>query len=755
MYADVALTGRPAHFENYSRTLDRYYEVYAYPTAPRQFAATFSDVTERKVAENELSRRNAVLRGANRIFEAALTCDTEQKLGQVCLEVAQQITASTIGFIGELKDNGLQDLAVSNPDWNACQIENSQGHRGPIDGFKVHGLYGRVLQDNRSLISNDPPHHPDSIGLPPGHPPLTAFLGVPLLRDGTTIGMIAVANREGGYSLAEQHDLEALTPAIVEALGRKRAEEALRKAHAELENRVQVRTAELRTSMQLVAAERLRFRQVLDQLPAYLVLLTPSREIKLANRFFEDRFGQTNGRRCYEYLFHRQAPCESCVLPDVLASRRLHQHQGTGSDGRVYDIYSFPFTDIDGSDLVMEVGLDITQRHAAEQALRQRSAQLHELASKLTLAEQRERRRLAEILHDHLQQLLVGARFRMSALHHAPEPSLRQVSLEVDDLIAQSIEVSRSLTGELSPPILHEAGLVPALEWLALWMQEKHHLAVELKADAQATPQTEDLKVLLFQSVRELLFNAVKHAKVNKATVQVQRHAQHLRVVVSDEGCGFDVASLTSRAVDKGGFGLFSIRERMGFLGGHLEIDSHPGRGSRFTLVAPIRKSDLTPSPWDLPLAAVTKTTASAAPPPPGAAPRRVRVLLVDDHIVVRQGLARLLQEEPDFEIVGEASDGASAVELARQLHPDVVTMDLNMPGMNGIEATKRLLAEWPHLRVIGLSMFDQRQRAAEMLKAGAVNFLPKSGPAADLLLAIRAAARPSPIATPSTTRKA
>jgi len=245
--------------------------------------------------------------------------------------------------------------------------------------------------------------------------------------------------------------------------------------------------------------------------------------------------------------------------------------------------------------------------------------------------------------------------------------------------------------------------------------------------------------VLLFQSVRELLFNAVKHAKVQKARVDVQRADEHVRIVVSDEGRGFDPARLAGRVVDKGGFGLFSIRERMGFLGGRLEIESAPGRGSRFTLVAPLKPTvarevlPLSPTPT------VTKAAdAGRQARPAGGTGRRIRVLLVDDHLVVRQGLARLLAEEADFEVVGEASDGPAALDLARKFQPDVVTMDLNMPGMNGVEATRRLLVDLPRVKVIGLSMFEERERAAEMQAAGAVDYLAKSGPVNELVAAIR-----------------
>ncbi len=191
------------------------------------------DITERKQAEKKISHQIAITDGINRIFHEALAADTEEDLGRTCLAVAEELTQSKFGFIGEIGSDGfLHDIAISDPGWELCEMYGKAGHCRPLGDFKIHGLYGRVLLDGKSLLSNNPAEHPDSIGTPFGHPNLNAFLGVPLILDGRTIGMIALGNRDGGYSQADMEALEALSHGVVEVFARKRAEEALRESEA-------------------------------------------------------------------------------------------------------------------------------------------------------------------------------------------------------------------------------------------------------------------------------------------------------------------------------------------------------------------------------------------------------------------------------------------------------------------------------------------------------------------------------------------
>lgn len=251
-----------------------------------------------------------------------------------------------------------------------------------------------------------------------------------------------------------------------------------------------------------------------------------------------------------------------------------------------------------GKEVLQAVVRDVTgRREAALQlqeanaVLEQRTAQLRELAAELTQAEDRERRRLAQILHDELQQLLVGARFGLSVIRQQAqaEAMLREIE-RVDALLGESVRTSRLLTNELAPPLLYDCGLTEALLWLVGQVREKYGLQVSL--DTPGAPvriERETVRLLLFQAVQELLFNVVKHAEVKNAAVRMdQPDAGHVRVVVTDQGAGFDVRLLSARRSSGGGFGLFSIRERIGLIGGRMDVESAPGKGSRFTLTVPL-----------------------------------------------------------------------------------------------------------------------------------------------------------------------
>ena len=236
-----------------------------------------------------------------------------------------------------------------------------------------------------------------------------------------------------------------------------------------------------------------------------------------------------------------------------------------------------------------ELRKEINERQKAEEKLLIYQRQLRSLASELSLAEERLRRRIATNIHDHIGQNLAISKIKLESLAQSiSSPELGKSLNDIVELIARIIESTRSLTFELSPPVLYELGFEAAMEWLVRQMREQHGLSTEFKGDGQSKPLDNNVRVLLFQAVRELLVNIAKHAHARNVTVSTRMVGGEIQVNVEDDGVGFDVSLAGSHGYKTGGFGLFSIRERLGHIGGHLNVESKRGVGTRVTLVAPI-----------------------------------------------------------------------------------------------------------------------------------------------------------------------
>ena len=398
--------------------------------------------------------------------------------------------------------------------------------------------------------------------------------------------------------------------------------------------------------------------------------------------------------------------------------------------------------------------LDITESKQAQEHLQRWSKELQQavnvktlelvqsqkrlraLTAELNLTEQRERKRLATDLHDYLAQLLVVIRMKLrQAVPLVPAEKAAGLLKDADQALTQALDYTRSLVAQLAPPTLNEFGLLQSVVWLASQMRQ-HGLSVEVRPAAEALFLPEDQAILLFQSVRELLYNVLKHSRAKEATVSlaITQHSE-LEVTVQDRGCGLDVSTLELQSTGPSRFGLFSLKERMATMGGRVSIDSAVGRGTRITLLMPYwpaRSSDEPPSAEPPTQSHGRESVPSLRrpeligqdPAPNGTA--RIRVLLVDDHAMVRQGLRSVLESYDDIEIVGEAADGKQSLDLVERVRPSVVVMDLNMPTMNGIDATAIIKSRYPDILILGLSVNAGDDNQTAMIKAGASALLTK-----------------------------
>jgi signal transduction histidine kinase/CheY-like chemotaxis protein len=365
-------------------------------------------------------------------------------------------------------------------------------------------------------------------------------------------------------------------------------------------------------------------------------------------------------------------------------------------------------------------------------------SRLRVMAAELTLSEQRERMRLATELHDSLQQTLVLGKLKIAQGKRiaSAHPASASLEAEVDELLSEALNYTRTLVSELSPPVLRDHNLASALKWLGQYMA-KQDLDVTVIVPSEEVEVPDNKGLLLFKSVRELLMNIRKHAGTDQATVTMERHNGELRIEVRDSGKGFDPALPESAGQLSSSLGLLSIKERMRALGGSFHIESAIGAGTTCVLVLTLGQN-------------ATEDTDSYSgvlvPTPMGqcCSGSPVRVVLADDHAMIRQGLRTVLEAYSDIQVIGEAANGNEAITLARTLQPDVVLMDINMPKMNGIEATAVIKQHYPDMALVGLSVNADSGNREAMMQAGATTLLTKEAPVQELYEAIQSALKAS-----------
>ncbi|HUF75947.1 MAG TPA: chemotaxis protein CheB [Longimicrobiales bacterium] len=273
----------------------------------------------------------------------------------------------------------------------------------------------------------------------------------------------------------------------------------------------------------------------------------------------------------------------------VLSTHYSEPHELSERDARLADVVAQQ-----ASDVIERIrGEQEMQRlnETLEERVAERTAEVRDLAGALSLAEQEERRRISELLHEDLQQLLYGIQVTLAHAHKKGEGGdtgalLTQTSKSLE-LLGDAVARTRQLSVDLSPPVLEGDGLLEALEWLRPQMHDLHGLDVEVQAPESTIASSREVMILVFTTVRELLFNVAKHAGVSRAVVEVEEGPNGLAISVADEGDGFDPASLANSGAGVGGLGLAGARQRLRFHGGDLRIESAPGDGTRITLLLP------------------------------------------------------------------------------------------------------------------------------------------------------------------------
>lgn len=396
-----------------------------------------------------------------------------------------------------------------------------------------------------------------------------------------------------------------------------------------------------------------------------------------------------------------------------------------------------------GLQTICVVATELTELMEANESLKSNEETLRQLSSRLLQVQDDERRHIARDLHDITGQNLAVQSIALSQILNSKTVQLddatHQTLTECATLTRQVGEEIRTLSYLLHPPLLDELGLASAVKWYAQGFELRTGIAVEVDIASDFLRLPPESEVTLFRVVQESLTNVHRYSGSSKAYVSLRAANASVKVQVGDFGKGMPSDGLkSSHGADAPlGVGIQGMKERMRQLSGRLEITSRRNEGTLVTATLPIAKREkIAAEPLSRPEALQSSREVEGAHTD-SRTPRK-RILVADDHEVLRRGVGIMLQAEGDLEICGEAVDGQDAIDKAAELHPDLVILDINMPVVNGLAAVRQILRHRPETKILVFTVHDSDQTIQEILATGAHGYLSKAKGGQDLVYVIR-----------------
>jgi len=389
------------------------------------------------------------------------------------------------------------------------------------------------------------------------------------------------------------------------------------------------------------------------------------------------------------------------------------------------------------------VATELTELMEASEALRSNEESLRQLSARLLQLQDEERRRIARDLHDTTGQKLAIQSILLARLDKTAkglDEESRTLLTECKTLNGQLVEEVRTVSYLLHPPLLDELGLASAVEWYAEGFARRTGIATDVKISPQFLRLPPDIEVTFFRIVQESLTNVHRYSGSSKAYVRLKATEDQVTVEIGDYGKGIEPEKLNAKdgTVAPLGVGIQGMTERMRQLSGKLEIQSEPKSGTIVIATLPMERVRASASKESAAQNDDPQSDADSQSSDPTGSLVRKRILVADDHEMLRRGVCTALQKQKDLEICAEAVNGREAVETAIRLQPDLVIMDVEMPVLNGLAAAREILRNCPQTKILVFTVHESDQIVKDIYAAGVHACLSKDKGGRDLLRVVK-----------------
>jgi PAS domain S-box-containing protein len=535
---------------------------------PQFFFSFINDITTRKLAEARQRQMISTLRAMQRMSLLVVSSLDENKfLQDVCQIIVEECNYRMV-WIGFKKNNTAKSVipvasAGMEEDYlKILRISWADAPRGK-------GPTGKTIRTGQPVVCKDMRTDPTfkpwrNEALKRGY---LSSLVLPLILDKEVAGAINIySDKADPFSDDEQTLFSKLASDLSFGIKSIRLNLSLKQAHEELEDKVRERTSLLERTLVNLDSERERFQEMLNLIPAYVFLRTKAHKIVFSNKIFRQYFGDPENQNCYEFLYGKKEKCEFCREPKDFLNEKPNRGESVDPGGRTFQISNIPYVDISGTPLILEMGLDITERKSMEKYV----------LSKILETEERDRRIFASDLHDDLGPTLSAIKLQLTMLLKEEEDEEKSKLLSsCDELLSDSVEKLRIIANNLMPNLIKSYGLVSAVNSFINKLKKNLPIRFEVQSNMEDFRLEEETELHLYRIIIELINNSIKHSKASFIQIDIHRSGEELRISYGDNGIGYNPEQALKKT---SGIGLQSILNRVSIVNGKIDFKKSGGK---------------------------------------------------------------------------------------------------------------------------------------------------------------------------------